>query len=267
MCLDTFAGDEQFEADVESSETEAISEVEAANKIPSHRLRSPCNQLRNPSAPLNEMVSFSSITSTSKLPGFCAHITALGKGVIAADSFAPLVYKSEGGNVRDYIGTEESYTAVGMTSTADNIYIQFMDVSEYLRVIYVYNVKGDMQQKWETPNLLGSSLAIVNGKVVISSRDKLTVCSVDGSHIKDIALQRRCVRRLCAMPSSSEVIISSGSINQVSKVDTLTGQLLWANSTIQAPASVATDRIGRVYVLIKPADICVLNGDSGNTNF
>ena len=50
---------------------------------------------------------------------------------------------------------------------------------------------------------------------------------------------------------------------QVSKVNIESGERLWINCDIEKPGSVAADRYGSVYVLVKPSDICILNSNTG----
>lgn len=50
---------------------------------------------------------------------------------------------------------------------------------------------------------------------------------------------------------------------KVSKYCIETGNVLWTNCEIQKPASVSCCKLGRVFVLVKPTDICVLNGLTG----
>lgn len=209
------------------------------------------------------LVSFSNSMSKYHIPGFSSHVAFAGKSIFVVDSFVPVVYKiSEKTEPMRHIGIDSTLTIVGLAASPNQLYIQFMDVSEYDRVVHIYSTDGELIRKWDTPNALGASLAVVNGDVVIASRSKLSVCTDTGELVREIVLSPRCVRKLSSLFCDS-VIVSGCSTNQVMRVNVATGKTCWVNSEIKAPAATACDKFGRVYVLVKPADIYVLDGETG----
>lgn len=210
------------------------------------------------------LVSFSKSISQVQTPGFSSHMAHAGDSTFIVDSFAPSIYKINGKNeVERLMTVDHSLTVVGLTASIDYLYVQYMNVTEYQRSIHVYKTKnGEFIKKWKPPNSLGSSVTLVNGHLVISSREKVMLCSPTGKHIKDIPISPRCVKTLCTLGIDS-VVLCSTSADLVMKLNLKLEEVCWRCSAIKSPVAVAADALGRVFVLVQPSVICVLDAKSG----
>ena len=154
---------------------------------------------------------------------FVSHVVPSGKDIFVVDSLTPAIHKvNDTGVANRFLPIDQSLTAIGIAADKDFLHVQYMDVKDYIRVIDVYSTdRGQFIKKWDTPGEFGASMALVDGDLVICSKDMLAVYSSVAEHIKDIPLGTSCVaRRICAVYDDS-VIISCYEQHQVSSGSTL----------------------------------------------
>ena len=210
------------------------------------------------------LVSFSKSICQTQITGFCTHLTHADNNTFVVDSFAPAIYKVDiKGELKRHVVVDSSLSVMGVAASKDYLYVQYMDVTEYQRSVYVYTTKdGDFVKKWGTPNLLGSSIALVDGLLIIASRDKLMICSPTGKHIKDIPVLPRCVKTLCTVGTDC-VALCSTSANLVMKYNLELEEICWKSYDIPSPVCTAADTFGRIYTLVQPSVLYVMDGKSG----